>query len=392
MRNPWKLSKSELKEKGAINTATEICQQPQAWLDTLEIVEAQKEKIAQFIEPLLHKENLQIIFTGAGTSAYVGDTLAPYLRRKIGKRVDSIATTDIVASPDQFLEKHTPTVLVSFARSGDSPESIAAYDLAEQLVDEIYQLVITCNAEGTLAKRAQVNTKNTLVLLTPKQTNDLGFAMTSSFTCMYLSALLVFDLKNFAENKAIVERIAKCGDKMLSEDHGLTALAEAGYERIAFLGSGGLQGLAKEACLKVLELTSGKLMAVSESVMGFRHGPKSMVNDQTIVVMLLSGDAYTYKYEMDFLQELRNDGGKYKVVAISSAPDAKVANLVDQVLIVDQKAAAPWANDAFQALTYIMFDHIFALAASMSHGVTPDNPRPDGSVNRVVKGVTIYPF
>ena len=159
MKNPWNLSESELKEKKAIFTATETCQQPQAWLDTLDILAEKRAEIEAFVTPLLKKAKLQIIFTGAGTSDYVGDTIAPYLRNRLGKRVDAIATTDIVSSPAQYLEKDTPTVLVSFARSGNSPESVAAYDLAEQLVDEIYQIVITCNAEGTLAKRASKSEK-----------------------------------------------------------------------------------------------------------------------------------------------------------------------------------------------------------------------------------------
>lgn len=392
MTNPWKLSQEQLKENGAIHTATEICQQPEAWRQTLDILEERKTQIERFVEPLLAKEKVQIIFAGAGTSAYVGDTIAPYLGEKIGKRVCSIATTDIVANPSQFLEKNTPTVLVSFARSGDSPESVATYDLAQQIVADIHQIVITCNPNGTLAKRAEKNAGNTLVILTPKQTNDLGFAMTSSFTCMLLSGLMIFDMKRFDKNKAQVERLASCAEKILADDHGLLALAEAGYERIAFLGSGSLRGLAKEACLKVLELTSGKFVSVSESVMGFRHGPKSIINDKTIVVMFMSGDAYTHQYEMDFLNELHHDAGKFKVVAVTSAPDQDIKALADYMLVVDEAATEPWGNDAYQALGYIVFDHILALASSLSYRITPDNPRPDGSVNRVVKGVTIHPF
>lgn len=391
MNNPWNLSEAALKEKGGLHTAREICQQPQAWREMLDILEQRADEIGAFLNPLLAKKDLRIIFTGAGTSAYVGDTIAPYLGEKIGKRVQAIATTDIVANPTQCLEKATPTVVVSFARSGDSPESVAAYDLAEQLVGEIYQIVITCNANGTLAKRAQ-GSANTLVILTPKQTNDLGFAMTSSFTCMLIGGLMVFDMKDFAKNKAYVLHLAACAEKTLSGDHGLLELAQAGCERLVFLGSGSLRGFAQEACLKVMELASGRIVSVSESVMGFRHGPKSIINDKTVVVMLLSEDAYTRQYEMDFLNELHHDVGDFKVVAMSSSPDEKVKALVDLMLVVDEDAKGPWANDAYQALGYIVYDHIFAVAASMAHGITPDNPRPDGSVNRVVKGVIIHAF
>lgn len=390
MKNPWNLSESELKEKKAIFTATETCQQPQAWLDTLAILAEKRAEIETFVTPLLKKEKLQIIFTGAGTSDYVGDTIAPYLRNRLGKRVDAIATTDIVSSPAQYLEKDTPTVLVSFARSGNSPESVAAYDLAEQLVDEIYQIVITCNAEGTLAKRASKSEKgNALLIVNPAQTNDLGFAMTSSFTSMIISGLMVFTLGTFEENVKLVKRLAACGEKILENDHGLVDIANSNVKRLVFLGSAGLGGFAQEMCLKVLELTSGKLVAVSESIMGFRHGPKSIINDDTVVIAFVSTDAYTRQYDLDLLRELHNDQGGFKVLAVTAVPDAHVKALVDQNLVVDESTDSVWGNDAYMALGYALFGHILALAASLAQQITSDNPRPDGTVNRVVKGVTI---
>ena len=120
--NPWNLSDDELKKRGGICTAEEICQQPEVWEDALSAVQQQAERIEAFIEPLLAKKDLRIIFTGAGTSAYAGDIIAPYLRQKLGRDVLSFATTDIVSAPYQFLQPDLRPVLVSFARSGDSAQ------------------------------------------------------------------------------------------------------------------------------------------------------------------------------------------------------------------------------------------------------------------------------
>lgn len=393
MQNPWKLTDDELQERSARHTAKEICQQPQAWLRTVKVLTAKRQEIEGFMKPLKAKGNLRIIFTGAGTSDYVGDTIAPYLKQKLGGRLEAIATTDIVANPLQCFEKGTPTVLVSFARSGNSPESVAAYDLAEQLLDEVYQVVITCNENGTLAKRAAAAEKgNALLILNPPETNDLGFAMTSSFTSMVIGGLIVFDMADFEKNVSLLKRLAACGEKILAEDHGLVSLANAGIERFVFVGSGAMHGLAQETCLKLLELTSGKIVSVSESVMGFRHGPKSIINDKTAVIMLMSSDPYTRQYDMDLLQELKNDGGGCRVWAVSSYADSEAAGLVEKLLVVDSEADKAWGNDAYQALCYVLFDHILAVAASLAQGITPDNPRPDGTVNRVVKGVVIHDF
>lgn len=390
--NPWNLSEEELKERGGLCTAEEICQQPDAWEEALAMVQQQAERIEAFVRPLLAKKNLRIIFTGAGTSAYAGDIIAPCLRERAGRDVLSFATTDIVSAPYQFLQADRPTVLVSFARSGDSPESIGAFELAEQLVREIYQIVITCNPKGALAERAARMQEHTMTLLMPPQTNDRGFAMTSSFTCMLLTGLLIFDMENLADNGALVKRIAACGRRVLSAGHGLPELAAAGFERIAFLGSGALYGLARETCLKVLELTGGRIAAVAETVMGFRHGPKSIVNDRTLVVLWLSSDSYTRRYDMDFLRELAQDEGDFKVLALSAAPDEQAAGLADYLLVLDEGADRQWGNDGYLALGYVLFDHILALAASMHRGIAPDTPCPSGSVNRVVKGVTLHPL
>ena len=388
--NPWKLSEEELQARGAEHTAREMCQQPDAWEETTVLLEQQAAAITAFVKPLLAKPELRIIFTGAGTSAYAGDIIAPYLREKTGRDILSIATTDIVSAPHQFLHDGRATVLVSFARSGDSPESIGAFDLAEQLVEGIYQVVITCNADGALARKARELPEHTLTLLMPPQTNDKSFAMTSSFTSMLVTGLLIFDMDDFAANKALVQRVAACGRRVLQSGHGLPELAAAGFERIVFLGSGALYGLARETCLKVLELTGGRIAAVSETVMGFRHGPKSIVDDKTLIVMWLSGNAYTHEYEMDLLREFHHDAGSFKVLAVTPAPDAAVAGLADYVVSLDEGADGPWGSDAYLALGYVLFDHILALAASLSKGVAPDTPCPSGSVNRVVKGVVIH--
>ena len=91
------------------------------------------------------------------------------LRKSMTKRkwnFNAIATTDIVANPETYLKKDVTTVLVSFARSGNSPESVATVDLAKALVDELYQVTITCAADGKLALQAHGDDRNSLAFAT----------------------------------------------------------------------------------------------------------------------------------------------------------------------------------------------------------------------------------
>jgi tagatose-6-phosphate ketose/aldose isomerase len=74
---------------------------------------------------------------------------------------------------------------------------------------------------------------------------------------------------------------------------------------VVYLGSGPLEALAKEAALKILELTGGEVLSVANSALGFRHGPKAMVNRETLVLMFRSSDPLARRYEGDLLEELR---------------------------------------------------------------------------------------
>jgi tagatose-6-phosphate ketose/aldose isomerase len=377
--------------KGAKHTVKEIHQQPELWLQTVGTIEKQKVAIQNFITQKIFAKQARIIFTGAGTSAYVGDTLTPQLRKALPYQIDSISTTDIVTNPLNYFKAEVPTVLVSFARSGNSPESLATYTLANKLINNISQIIITCNPEGQLAKEAGKD-ENTFLLLMPEDSNDQGFAMTSSFSCMYLSALLIFQLDRLEELKRKIEVVSKNADRILTQQYkSIKNLVSLNKKRVVYLGSSTLKGLAQEASLKHLELTSGKIPTFHESVLGFRHGPKSLIDDETLIFVFISNDPYTRKYEIDLLQELKNDGGSKTVVAVANTNEKEIAEICDSAFLIPEQENI-YLEDHLIALNYLIVGQLFALFNSIHLGVTPDNPSPTGMVNRVVKGVNIYNF
>ncbi|MHC1750209.1 MAG: SIS domain-containing protein [Cellulosilyticaceae bacterium] len=382
------MSANQLESIGATFTACEIYQQPKLWEECINIIKNNQEQFSTFMNKVLSIPNLQIVLTGAGTSAYVGDTIYTYIEKVSGKPTFATATTDVVSNPKQFIKKDVPTLLVSFARSGNSPESVGTYDLFEQCCDEVYNLVVTCNNEGALAKKAMANGTN-LVVLMPAASNDKSFAMTSSFTCMMFSTLLLFNLSNLDAVLPIAKELIENAYDQL--DHTWSAIKEVAnlrYNRIVYLGSGALKGLCHEMALKNLELTSGQYITVCESTLGFRHGPKSIINDETLVIFLTSNDAYTHQYDCDLIKEVYSDQGNHKVITLSYAKENALANISD----VHFSAHKSSVEDVFAAFNYILFGQVFALFNSINLGISPDNPRPDGTVNRVVQGVTIHPF
>lgn len=371
-------------------TWQEIIQQPSIWREELEIVKNNLKSIGAFIEKVQGKK-VKVVFTGAGSSEFVGNTLCSYVNSKVDIDVLSVPTTDIVSMPEQYLEADTATILVSCARSGNSPESVATVNLADKLVKNIYHIFITCNPEGHLAKIFKEG-DNKYLLLMPEKTNDKGFAMTGSFSSMVVAGVLVLLRKDFAEMERKVTYVAnlveKNLEKILADAETITDLD---IERIVYLGDGALKGLAEEVSLKVLELTGGKLASFYNTFLGFRHGPKSIVNDKTAIVCMMSNNPYTRIYELDLLKEFKNEGGKKKIIVLDTVCDEEVKNNCDYYFsFADEKLGE--IEEVFAGLGYLVYGQLISLVKSAKLGINPDNPCPTGEVNRVVKGVIIHEY
>ncbi len=380
---------SKLKECSGLNTAREIIQQSDSWRESVKNLIKNKIEIKSFIDSFLFKKEYRIILTGAGTSAFAGEVCEPYLTSLLNKRVEAIATTDLVASPRSYFIKDVPTLLISFARSGNSPESVHAVNLASQLVDDLYQVVITCNENGKLAKNT-VNDEKSLLLLMPPQTNDLGFAMTSSFTTMVLNAMAVFNMDNIENFSNDVDKLSESVNNFLENNiEKVTSLANEDFERIVYLGSATSKGIARESALKVLELTAGKVNASYDTPLGFRHGPKSVVDDKTVSVIYISNDEYTRKYDLDLTKEMLAHKKNDKVVIVGDNIEKEIANKSDYVFNVENINYSA-KNEVLLPLQQIIFGQMLSFLKSVNLGITPDNPCPTGEVNRVVQGVILH--
>lgn len=367
---------------GSDITLQEIIQQPKLWEETLGIYKNHKEEIEKFIQSIDTKgKALRVIFTGAGTSEYVGNTVRDYLEDGEEMTFESIGTTDLVSCPRLYFKEDRPTLLVSFARSGNSPESLAAVELGEQLVKDFYNLAITCAKEGKLAVNLSKE-ENSFVLNMPEKSNDKGFAMTSSFTCMLLSAIFVFGKDSLEEKEKAMEKIIALGNEIIEREQEITKLTDFDFDRIVYLGSGSLYKLTNECRLKILELTAGLVVTCNESSMGFRHGPKSFVNENTLIVSLVSSDPYTRQYDLDMLEEVHLDGISKKNLSLSQG---KIEGEWDKFELEDKGL-----EDIYLAFPYVMIAQMISLITSIRVGNTPDTPSKTGTVNRVVKGVTIH--
>ncbi|QBE62122.1 SIS domain-containing protein [Pseudoduganella lutea] len=359
---------------GGMHTAGEIAQQPDTWRQVPACLDRLAPGTRASLHALLADPAALVLLTGAGTSAYAGELAADHLDATWPAQVRALATTTLLTHPAAYLPAGRPVLLVSFARSGNSPESLAAVELVRAAVPGARFLNITCNAEGRLARDGAASS-DTMNLLLPPASCDQGFAMTSSFTTMLLAALALLGPEPLPAAAQRIDALAALAGRWLdSQAATWHALGQLPLQRIVYLGAGPLEALAREAALKVLELSGGRIVALANTPLGFRHGPKAVLDRSSLVVLFHSQDPHARRYDEDLLAELRRDGVATDVVAVDG-----------HALGADKSVP-----DAWLATAYVILAQLLALHQSLRLGLTPDSPFPDGTVNRVVQGVTIH--
>jgi tagatose-6-phosphate ketose/aldose isomerase len=382
----YKKQVSYFESKSAAFTSSEIASQPDLWRKLIPLFETRKDEIASFLKQAGDVRNLRIIIAGAGSSAYIGETAASIIGKAAKIHCEAVATTEIVSSPYSVLFADKPTLMVSIARSGNSPESVGAVRYARAIIKDLWELAVVCDGGSALAKATAESSKS-LTLVMPEGSNDKGFAMTSSVTCMILSCFAFFSNERVKE---VFDSIGLLADFVEREGNRLVEIArswaEKNYERLIVIGSGCCRGIAREAALKSMELSAGFVNTNSEGSMGFRHGPKAVIKDNTLTIHLISPDPLTAKYDIDLLKEISNQKKGNKIIALSvSAVPVKV----------DENIVIPPVNKGADAEIYfgigsLVFCQLLAMFKSISLGLPTDNPVPSGELTRVVSGVTLY--
>ena len=367
-------------------TFDEIHQQPAMWRKELKALLAAKAEVSAFMHKYLTPDT-DVVLTGAGTSAFIGDALLPVMRG-MWRNVRSVPTTDLITHSEYLLDKERPLLLVSFARSGNSPESVGAVNLANKLCKNVAHVYITCNKNGKLALQAE-GKDNILLLLLPEETDDKSLAMTSSFSTMLLTCLMLGHIDTLEQDADEIEKTAKNAEAVISEyEEKLKGIGERPFERGVFLGSGALKGIAEECHLKLQELTDGAVVCKFDSFLGFRHGPKAVVNDKSLVVYLMTDKEYVQRYERDLVKQVdaNNNPVAQVIVIAGNAPELPGV----KVDLVVKMPFGPKENDFYGIVPYVLVGQLLGFYASKAHGLNPDAPSVSGNIHRVVEGVTIY--
>ncbi len=384
-----KLSRKNKRERGLEHTPEEIYGQVELWQDSCGRVEKRIDDIRSLLKPFSEWGRNTCILTGAGTSEFIGYCVDGLFRRNLALPTNVFSTTRIVTNPEDTVIGGSRTLMVSFARSGNSPESTGAVRIADSTSENISHLVVTCNEKGNLMQLIE-GRKRSLAIPLHHKTNDNGLAMTSSFSNMVVAAQALTHVDHFQSYTGFCEKLVTCGREVLhSAPDVIEKLCRLDFNRAMFLGSGSNFGTAVESHLKLQELTSGAVMCAYDTFPGLRHGPEAVIDENTVVVAFLSRDPYVQRYEIDLLGELKEKGlGKATLVSCAAATDG-IRNLSDYQVQYDPKQICD-LPDNLTPPVQVITGQLLGLFKSVQLGFKPDAPSESGVIHRVVKGVKVY--
>jgi len=384
------LGRSAEELEGSFHTAHEIAQQPELWGKVLDLLERRQVDVRSFMAAagMTGTHSSVVVLAGAGSSAFIGASIADTLRERLGRGVEAVPTTDLVTHPRSPFCPDRSYAVVHFARSGDSPESVAAWRLVSAARPDASHLVITCNPDGALHREAALRA-GTLSLLLPAESNDRSLAMTSSFTSMALCGIGLGFMTDPACLRALMRPVSR-GARRIIENYGnlLADLGARPYSKACYLGSHALAGAMQEGALKMLEMTAGAVTTTANSFLGIRHGPRVFIDASCLVVACLSSQESVRRYELDLLRDLRERGQGAGILALSVRNDPEIQALADHSIVI--AADGEEIPDELRILTDIVACQLLAFFAARARGLMPDSPSPDGVISRVVQGVRIY--
>lgn len=367
---------------GYFHTLREICQQPWTWLRTSDQMLASLNVLREITSDIK-----SVTFTGSGSSEYAGEIARIPIQNGTRLTTASVSGGTLLLEGAKALPIARPGLMVSLARSGNSPESAGAVRLLVDAAPDYRHLILTCNAEGSLA-RSWNGHENVRVITLPPETNDESLVMTSSFTNLVLAARFLGLLDRPDHYKKLCTVLSCLVQELIQANFDTIArVAATDFQRVVFLGNGSQFSAAREAALKMLEMSSGRITTMSESFLGLRHGPMSFIHDDTLVVCQLSSDPTTRAYELDLIAELdRKQLGLLKLIVGENVPETAVRS-GDEIVECPGLAEL---GDQETATIYVVVCQLLAFFRCLEEGLRPDSPSEGGVISRVVESFRLH--
>ena len=375
-------SAEEQQRRGYFHTLREILQQPSSWIRTAEQMVALGPRLRQSLAGIRN-----LILTGSGSSEYAGECVRLLLQDRLGVNTLAIGGGALLTHAIQALPPQRPGLVVSLARSGNSPESVGALSLLLEVDPRLRHLVLTCNSEGKLATSFREHSGVQVVALDDR-TNDRSLVMTSSFTNLVIAAQSLGFLDAPEVYQIRCRGLSAMTARMLQDYFDILGrTGKLDFKRAVFLGSGARFGAAREAALKMLEMTAGRISVMAETCLGLRHGPMSYVHDDTLVVCFLSADPTARAYECDLIRELdRKKLGLLKVIVGDEVPSS-IAR--DRDVVINCPGLNEVGDDGAVLIDAVV-GQLLGFFRCLREGLRPDSPSESGIINRVVPNFELH--
>jgi glucosamine--fructose-6-phosphate aminotransferase (isomerizing) len=355
------LSKTAGVHTPGAHALAEILSQPECWSRCLEGIE--QRLIDKIRQQFAGRD--EWLFIGCGSSYYIGLAAAASWSSLTGLRARAIPASELLLHRELVMagSKNIAPVLVS--RSGSTSEVLRAARLLEG-EENIRTLAVTCTTHPPLEEIATT----TLALLPADEESTV---MTRSFTSMLLG--LQYLEARLAGNDAFAKALPKLAmpaEKALNALHPRLREFVGSHQFADYvcLGQGPFYGLACESALKMTEMSAS--YAQCFHTLEFRHGPKSIVSPETLVMFLLSESSY--QAECEVLEEIKSLGGT--TLAVANKADGRARAAAD--LLIELSFEGP---ELARLAAYVFAGQLIGLYTGLKKGLDPDNPR---NLSRVV--------
>ncbi len=330
-------------------TLAEITTQAEAWSDALRFFQSVQTDLRHAWARISPR---QVLFIGCGSTYYLSQAAAALFQGLTGVPAHACPASELLLFTSQVVADPGRTLLVAVSRSGTTTETLAAMGKFRQL-DGLATWGITCYPGTPVAQETEL-------ALIAEAAQEQSIAQTRSFTSMLMLAQALAACIAGVDISCLSE-LPRIGQKFIEET---APLAEqlgrrADWDQFVFLGSGSQYGVANEAMLKMKEMS----LSHSEAFhfLEYRHGPKSMAGERTLVVGLLSREAR--EHEQQVLDEVGRLGAR--VLALS--PDE--GGVHPEIRLPAHLPS--WA----MPVLYLPPLQLLAYHRAISKGLDPDRPR-----------------
>jgi glutamine---fructose-6-phosphate transaminase (isomerizing) len=315
----------------------------------------------------------EIIITGCGSALYAGELGASFMSDLLDKRVSAISAGELKYSN---IRSGKNKVVIAISQSGETADTLGCIKIMKNKGYTTCGIVNTPNS--TIAREVDAGIyiragKEISVASTKAVLNQILSLLSIS---VYLANKKDLSQEKYAEYIKLIYDIPKYVEEVVYRFSEIEFIAKKykNFENMLFLSRGITLSVAKEASLKVKEISYIHAEAMSASEL--KHGPIALISEKMPSVFFVENNSY-YKKIRSNVMEVKSRGGKVLVVTTENLRD-DFSEICDDLFLIKYTG-----DKYFDSIKYLIFSQIFAYHLCLLNGYSVDMPR------NLAKSVTV---